>query len=180
MRLTTATGIKESGWSFIVGSEDDFSTFTEDMLREMRAGAVQRMNRALDFYVAEIRKTLGRVSRRQTRNFAWESGRSVAAGAGEPPHRITGDLQRSWVRGTVRWSMLRTVLTGSVESRHPAAGLFEFITAKGALKPNRRGRIIGIRPHPYIRPTLARIADRLEAILVGADTAVQVGVRRAA
>lgn len=160
-KLTSANGIKVSGWSFMVGAEyDDLANFTENELADMRKGAMERMARTQNLLVAAVRKTLGRVLMHQTQRFSWMSGRSRHARPGEPPGKITGDLQRSWVRGTRRWSFNMTVLTGWVQSSHPAAGLFEFIGAAGTAR-------LGIHPHPYYRPTLAREQDNLHNTLLG-------------
>lgn len=147
--LTSANAIKVSGWSLMVGWENDFSTFVEDELNEMRKGAAGRMHLTIGHYLSEIKKTLSRVS---------PNGKHAAPG--DPPFKITGDLIRTWKRGRTTWSMNRTVLTGRVESRHPAAGLFEFIGVRGTART-------GIRPHPYVRITLARAGERMHDLLLG-------------
>ncbi len=153
-RLTPDSAINVNGWSFMVGWEgDDIAKFSQRELDDMRKGAMANMGRAQAFYVAEIKKTLSRVL-----------GRGQHAAPGDPPARgsavLAESLLGSWKVGTRRWSQNKTVLTGRVESRHPAAGLFEFITARGTAR-------LGIHPHPYVRPTLLRIADRLHDMVLG-------------
>lgn len=160
-RLTPDTAIKGNGWSFMVGWDgDDIANFTQNELEDMRKGAVQNMTRAQKYYVSQIKATLSRVLRVQSSRFSWSLGRHMHAAPGDPPAKITGDLIRTWKVGTRRWSQNMTVLTGWVESRHPAAGLFEFIGPRGTAR-------LGIHPHPYIRPTLLRIADRLHDMVLG-------------
>lgn len=160
-RLTSANGIKESGWVFLVGAEkDDLSDFTEVELGAMRKGAPANMNRALDLYVTEVRKTLGRVLRAPSKLFAWLTGRHFASAPGEPPAKISGDLQESWKKGPVRWSSGRLVLTGYIQSDHPAAGRLEYGD------PGAKGGD-GIEARPYVRVALARIAGRLHDLVLG-------------
>lgn len=164
-RLTSQNGINVSGWAFIVGAEeDDIARFEKEEWEAMRRDAVGRMQRALDFYVTEVRRTLGRVLLVQAARFSWLTGRMRSSAPGEPPAKITGELMRSWVRGMIRWSRDRTILTGRIQSEHPAAGRLEFGDDPHGTKGLGEG---GVQPHPYIRPTLARIADRLHDLVLG-------------
>jgi hypothetical protein len=120
------------------------------------------MKRALEFVVAEVKKTLDRVAGREPSR------------PGDPPARVTGKLRDSWKVGRTRWERGRTIYTGYYESRHPAAGRLEFgddPTGKGyVLHLSRRAKREvkgGIAARPYIRPTLARIADKVDEILLG-------------
>lgn len=164
-RLTSANGLKESGWVFLVGAEkDDLSDFDEIELEAMRKSAVVNMPRALALYVSEVKSTLGRVLLAPTRAFAWLSGRHFAAAPGDPPAKRSGDLIRSWRVGKTRWSQNRTVYTGYIESDHPAAGRLEFGDHPPAIEVEE-----GVNAHPYIRPTLQRIGDRLHNLLLGLE-----------
>lgn len=175
MLLTTKQGISVSGASLVIAAEpnDALERLDVDWMEEERAAAPARMLAALRVYVAEVRKTLDRVATRQTR-FSWVTQGSAAPG--DPPGRITGELRDSWKVGRRSWTRDRTVYTGRIESTHPAAGRLEWgddPTNKGfVLHLSRRFKREvkeGIKPHPYIRPTLARIADRLERILTGGE-----------
>lgn len=159
--LSTKIGLEHSGWAIVIGAEeDDIARFEQEELAAMRDLMPERMKRALEFVVAEVKKTLDRAGRESL--------------PGDPPARITGRLRDSWKVGRTKWDRSRTVLTGYYESRHPAAGRLEFgddPTGKGfVLHLSRRaGREVkgGIAARPYIRPTLARIANRLDRVLLG-------------
>lgn len=161
--LTTKQGISVSGWAVVIGAEeDDIARFEQEELAAMRDPIPERMKRALEFVVAEIKKTLDR-----------SVGRGASA-PGDPPARITGRLRDSWKAGRGRWTQNRTVYTGTYESRHPAAGRLEFgddPTGKGfVLHLSRRAKREvkgGIAARPYVRPTLERIADKIDRILLG-------------
>lgn len=167
-KLTSANAIKVSGWSFMVGSEDDFANFTQNELADMRKGAMERMTKTQNLMVAAVQKTLGRIlPLRPVLRFRLSGGRLRmrtqmvrSALPGQPPGKITGELQRSWKRGIRRWSQNNTVLTGWVQSDHPAAGLLEFIGISGTKR-------LGIAQHPYYRITLAREQDNLHNALLG-------------
>lgn len=153
MARTTVAQIRESGWSFRVVSEhDDFASFTEEMLEDMRAGAVERMERAKAFVVSEVKRTLDRIYPMPTIGAL----KFRPAPPGAPPGKIEGELQESWKTGSTTWKKNKTILTGRVRSRHPAAGALEWGSPKQ-----------GIPAHPYYRPTLIRIEEELGAILEG-------------
>ncbi len=173
-RLQTVDELLTSGYRLSVLREgDDFKTFTEDMLTLMRLGALERMGKALDHIVGAIRKKLSRqyplIRTGRLRHHADRTVRLLRgliggpreevrrpSPPGAPPGRISGDLALSWQRRKPTWSKQRTVLTGRYFARHPAAGVLE----RGS--PSQ-----GIAARPYQRPTLAREANRLSAILDG-------------
>lgn len=144
---TTIQDVQASGYIFRVTAPDDVRGLAEELLDEVRATAMQNMQRAQDRVVAEVKRTLGRSADRPAR-------------PGEPPRQVSGDLAVSWKRGRRSWRQKKTVLRGAVESKHPAAGALEF----GAL------RTMGIRPHPYYRPALAKIADEVGELMAGTRT----------
>lgn len=167
-RLETTATLRESGWSLTMLREgDDFKTFTEEMLEQMRAGAESRMGRAQAHIVKAVKRALSRVypavsvagsiftsaSGTERRR---KSTRRQPAPSGAPPGKITGELAESWKTRKPTWSKQKTVLTGRYFSRHPAAGGLEFGSPKQ-----------GIPSHPYVRPTLVREAEALDAILDG-------------
>lgn len=142
---TTIDDIMVSGYSFrVTAPRESIEGLAEELLAEIRATAMQNMQRAQDVVVAEVRRTLGREAARPAR-------------PNQPPRQITGELDRSWKRGRRSWRKRKTELRGAVESKHPAAAALEF----GAFKS------MGIRPHPYYRPALARVADEVGEIMVG-------------
>ena len=169
-RLETVGTLRTSGWSLTILREgDEFSTFDEEMLADMREGAEGRMARALDHMVSAIKRTLSKqypVVVAKGSQFATASGtlgrrkgeRRQPSPTGAPPGRITGELMKSWRRRKPTWSKARTVLTGRYFSAHPAAGPLEFGSPKQKI-PSR----------PYQRPTLVREADRLSSILDGSE-----------
>lgn len=169
-RLQTVDELRTSGYRLTVLREgDDFATFTEDMLAEMREGALERMARAQQHIVRAVHRALSR-QYPVLRAAGWKSRGMVLlqrftrirerrrpAPPGAPPGRITGDFLRSWTWRKPTWARGKTVLRGAYFSRHPAAGVLE----RGS--PSQ-----GIPARPYQRPTLIREAARLERILDGA------------
>jgi hypothetical protein len=145
MSRTTIASIEESGWSFrVVRDFEDVERLSDHWLEAERKSAVEKMKLAQRLIRGEVRKTLGRMLARPSR-------------ANEPPRAITKSLLKSWRLGSRRWNRDKSMLTGKVESPHPAAGALEF----GAVKS------LGFGPRPYYRITLARIADQLGDLLEG-------------
>lgn len=142
---TAIQDIHESGYIFRVSApRESIVGLAEELLNEIRAEAMGNMQRAQDVVVAEVKNTLSREAAKPAR-------------PNEPPRQISGDLARSWKRGRRSWRKKKTELRGSIESKHPAAAPLEF----GAF------RSMGIRPHPYYRPSLAKVADEVGEIMVG-------------
>jgi hypothetical protein len=117
----------------------DVDGLSEELLDGLRAAATEVMPRMQETVVAGVRETLGRVL-------------TGPAGAGEPPRKVEGDLQRSVEAGVVAWTLDRLRLRGSIMVMHPSGGRLEF----GGL---------GIHPHPYYRPTIARLAPDLDRMV---------------
>lgn len=150
-----------SGWALVIGAEeDDIARFEKEEWAAMRKGARERMRRSLRLYLSEIKHTLGRELFAPSRRFSWLSGRRLSSAPGDPPAKVSGDLIRSWVMGFISWSMNDTVLTGRIQSAHPAAGRLEYGDPPDKGAPN-------IAARPYARPTIVRIADRVHDLLLG-------------
>lgn len=176
--LSTRSGMHKSGWALVVGAENpnDVAEFIDSELETIRREAPAKMHRAVNHMVIAIKKTLARqypLVSGFIRRTSWgttKSGRErrQPSPPGSPPGRITGDLMRSWTKGRLSWSMGRMVLTGRYESKHPAAGRLERgdLGRDAWLEPGQKG---GIRPRPYVRPTLLREAERLSQLLDGAE-----------
>lgn len=159
-RLESIQTLRTSGASLTVLREgDDFKDFTEEILEEMRAGAEQRMSRALDYTLDRVRYMLSAIYP------AFGASGSVRQSSppGAPPGLVLGDLHDSWKKGRINWSKGRTVLTGRYFSRHPSAGALEWGS------PPKKQWPKGLPARPYIRPMLVRFGDRIAAILDGSE-----------
>lgn len=159
--LTTKRGINVSGWAIVIGAEeDDIARFEREELAGIREPLPERALTMARFVVSEVKKTLGRAASGPSR-------------PGDPPRLLTGKVRDSWKVGRGRWSQNRTVYTIAYESRHPAAGRLEY-----GDDPSGRGFVLhlsrrfkraiqrGLEARPYIRPTLARIADALDRLFL--------------
>lgn len=130
----------------VVAHRDDISGLGEDVLDAIRDEAYENIQIGQALVVDQVRVTLDRQA-------------SEPAGPGEPPRKIGGGLQQSWKTGRFGWrNRVKTIMQGAVESNHPAAGALEYGSPRQ-----------GIDPHPYYRPTIARIASDLEGVLLNGD-----------
>lgn len=130
----------------VVMPRDDITGLSENLLDAVRDEAQENIRIGQGLVVDEVRKTLGRIS-------------AQPAAPGESPRKLVGELQESWVPGPARWrNKDQTIMQGAVQSKHPAAGALEY----GAQDH-------GIHPHPYYRPTIARISRDLEGVLIHGD-----------
>lgn len=160
-RLETVDSFRTSGYSLtIVREGDDFASFTEDILAEMRVGAESRMSRALDYTLDRVRYMLSAIYP-ERRLLSGRLSRSSPPGAA--PGMIEGDLHDSWKKGRVSWNKAKTVLTGRYFSRHKSAGALEWGSPPKPQWPQ------GLPARPYIRPMLVRFGDRIGAILDGSE-----------
>jgi hypothetical protein len=151
-RTTSAADAGKSGWRFsVVRQGGDVNALAKDLQREFRAGADKRMQAAQKLIRDEVKKTLGSVLGRPSR-------------AGEPPAKVSGDLQRSVKIGKRYWNKEGTILRGEIRITHPAAARHEFGSRGGK---DKRGRPLNTPARPYYRPTLARIADQITRVLLG-------------
>lgn len=130
----------------VVAHRDDVSGLGENLLDALRDEAWENIQIAQGLLADEWRRTLGSAS-------------SEPAAPGQPPHLVTGELQRSVKPGRKGWAnVAQTVMRGAVESKHPGARALEYGDAR-----------FGIRPHPHFRPTVARIRRDLEGVLWQGD-----------
>lgn len=131
---------------YVVMKHDDVAGLGENLLDAVRDEAWENIQIGQALVADEWRRTLGRVS-------------PQPAAPGEPPRKISGELQGSVTVGRKGWAnKAQTVMRGAIEARHPAAGPLEY----GAPRQ-------GIQAHPHYRPTIARIERDLEGVLADGD-----------
>lgn len=145
--LPVATGRQGVFLHFhVVMPHDDVTGLGEDVLDALRDEAWENIQIGQALVADEWRRTLGRVA-------------AQPAAPGEPPRKVSGDLQKSVQTGRKGWAnKAQTVMRGAIEARHPGAGALEY----GAPR-------LGIEPHPHYRPTIARIERELEGVLTQGD-----------
>lgn len=130
----------------VVGKTDDVRGLGEDLLDGLRDEAWENIQIGQGMLADAIRDALSHPS-------------SDPAAPGEPPRKVKGGLQKSWKPGRFGWAnAAQTIMRGAVESYDPAAGPLEYGSPAQ-----------GIAAHPYVRPTVARIARDLAGVLTQGD-----------
>ena len=124
---------------------EDKIDLADELIEEFRTEARAVVREGVDLYVAKIKRNLTRISGRVSQE-------------GETPARQSGELERSFKRGSIRLGRDKASISGTIDSTEP----WEKINGLeyGATGPDGR-RLL---PRPYLRPAEQAVEPKIEKL----------------